>query len=32
VIRNDTVEYNPEAFKTQENAVVEDLLKKIAGC
>ena len=26
VIRNDTVEYNPEAFKTQENAVVEDCL------
>lgn len=31
VIRNDTVEYNPEAFKTQENAVVEDLLKKLPG-
>lgn len=31
VIKNDTVEYNPEAFKTQENAVVEDLLKKLPG-
>lgn len=30
-IKNDTVEYNPEAFKTQENAVVEDLLKKLPG-
>ena len=28
-INNDTVEFNTENFKTQPNAVVEDLLKKL---
>ncbi|MDR2475840.1 MAG: outer membrane beta-barrel protein [Bacteroidales bacterium] len=31
VVKNDTVEYNAAAFKTPENAVVEDLLKKMSG-
>jgi hypothetical protein len=31
VVKNDTLEYNATAFKTQENAVVEDLLKKLPG-
>ena len=31
VVKGDTVEYNATAFKTQENAVVEDLLKKLPG-
>ena len=31
VIRGDTLEYNPAAFKTQEGAVVEDLLKQLPG-
>lgn len=31
VINNDTVEFNTENFKTQPNAVVEDLLKKLPG-
>ena len=31
VIRGDTIEYNPDAFKVQEGAVVEDLLKKLPG-
>ena len=30
-INNDTVEFNTENFKTQPNAVVEDLLKKLPG-
>lgn len=30
-IKNDTIEYNAKAFKTQPNAVVEDLLKKLPG-
>ncbi len=30
-INNDTVEFNAENFKTQPNAVVEDLLKKLPG-
>jgi hypothetical protein len=30
-IKNDTIEYNARAFKTQPNAVVEDLLKKLPG-
>ncbi len=30
-IRKDTVEYNAVAFKTQPNAVVEDLLKRLPG-
>lgn len=29
--RGDTIEYNAGAFKTSENAVVEDLLKKMPG-
>jgi hypothetical protein len=29
--KSDTVEYNADAFKTKEDAVVEDLLKKIPG-
>jgi len=29
--KKDTVEYNAEAFKTQPNATVEDLLKKLPG-
>jgi hypothetical protein len=31
VVKGDTLEYNATAFKTQENAVVEDLLKKLPG-
>jgi hypothetical protein len=31
VINNDTIEFNAENFKTQPNAVVEDMLKKIPG-
>ncbi len=30
-IRQDTIEYNTAAFKTQPGAVVEDLLKKLPG-
>ncbi len=30
-IKNDTIEYNAGSFKTQPNAVVEDLLKKLPG-
>lgn len=30
-INNDTIEFNTENFKTQPNAVVEDLLKKLPG-
>jgi hypothetical protein len=30
-INGDTIEYNADAFKTQANAVVEDLLKKLPG-
>lgn len=30
-INNDTLEFNTENFKTQPNAVVEDLLKKMPG-
>ncbi|MDR0754419.1 MAG: outer membrane beta-barrel protein [Prevotellaceae bacterium] len=30
-IKGDTVEYNPNAYKLQDNAVVEDLLKKLPG-
>ena len=31
VINNDTIEFNAENFKTQPNAVVEDMLQKIPG-
>ena len=31
VIRGDTIEYNADAFQTQPNAVVEDLLRKLPG-
>lgn len=31
VTKGDTLEYNAQAFKTNENAVVEDLLKKMPG-
>lgn len=31
VVKNDTIEYNAQAFKTGQNAVVEDLLKKMPG-
>jgi hypothetical protein len=31
IINNDTIEFNTENFKTQPNAVVEDLLKKLPG-
>ncbi|MEL6941684.1 MAG: outer membrane beta-barrel protein, partial [Bacteroidota bacterium] len=31
VIKKDTIEYNANAFKTQPNATVEDLLKKLPG-
>ena len=31
VVKGDTLEYNATAFKTQENAVVEDLLKRLPG-
>lgn len=30
-VKTDTVEYNSSAYKLQENAVVEDLLKKLPG-
>ena len=30
-MKKDTIEYNAAAFKTQPNAVVEDLLKKLPG-
>jgi len=30
-VKGDTIEYNSAAFKTPENAVVEDLLKKLPG-
>lgn len=31
VIKKDTIEYNASSFKTNENAVLEDLLKKLPG-
>ena len=31
VVKNDTLEYNATAFKTVQNAVVEDLLKRMPG-
>ena len=31
VVKGDTLEYNATAFKTTENAVVEDLLKRLPG-
>ncbi len=31
VVKGDTLEYNATAFKVQENAVVEELLKKMPG-
>ena len=31
VVKTDTVEYNASAYKLQQNAVVEDLLKKLPG-
>jgi hypothetical protein len=31
VLKKDTIEYNADAFKTQTNAVVEDLLKELPG-
>lgn len=31
VIKKDTIEYHADAFKTKQNAVVEDLLKKLPG-
>ncbi|NDV47364.1 hypothetical protein D0T49_09935 [Paludibacter sp. 221] len=31
VVRGDTLEYNATAFKTAENAVVEDLIKRLPG-
>ena len=31
VIKEDTIEFNAGSFKTQENATVEDLLKKLPG-
>ena len=30
-VRNDTIEYNAASYKTQEGAVMEDLLKKMPG-
>ncbi|MDR3226374.1 MAG: outer membrane beta-barrel protein [Prevotellaceae bacterium] len=30
-IKGDTIEYNPNAYKLQDNAVIEDLLKKLPG-
>lgn len=30
-MKKDTIEYNADAFRTQPNAVVEDLLKKLPG-
>ena len=31
VVKEDTLEYNPAAFKMQEGAIVEDLLKRLPG-
>ncbi len=31
IIKNDTIEYNADSFKTTEGAVLEDLLKKMPG-
>ncbi len=31
IVKEDTIEYNPEAYKMQPGAVVEDLLKRING-
>ncbi|VBB44738.1 TonB-dependent receptor plug [uncultured Paludibacter sp.] len=31
IVKKDTLEYNAQAFKTDRNAVVEDLLKKMPG-
>ena len=31
IVRGDTLEYNATAFKTAENAIVEDLLKRLPG-
>jgi len=31
LFKKDTIEYNADAFKTKENAVVEDLLKRLPG-
>ena len=31
VVKKDTIEYNADAFKTAENDVLEDLLKKLPG-
>ena len=31
LMKGDTIQYNADAFKTQPNAVVEDLLKKLPG-
>lgn len=31
VVKNDTIQFNASGFKTQPNATVEDLLKKIPG-
>ena len=31
IMRNDTIEFDAEAFKTRPNALVEDLLKKLPG-
>ena len=31
IVRGDTIEYNASAFKLQEDAVVEDLLKRLPG-
>lgn len=31
IVKNDTLEYDALAFKVEENAVVEDLLKKLPG-
>lgn len=31
VVKEDTVEYNADSYKTQPNAVVEDLLKRLPG-
>jgi hypothetical protein len=30
-VKNDTIEFNAASFKTKQNAVVEDLLKKLPG-
>jgi hypothetical protein len=31
IVKNDTLEYDAGSYKTQDNAVVEDLLKKLPG-